>query len=100
MKIRYLGDGSEHDGQSMLFGRMVSVGDVVDVPDQFETKARFNRFVEIVTGDVPEPKPVPQQNTGSLSKADLIALAEQHGIKIDKRWSEARIADAIIEHAK
>lgn len=32
---------------------------------------------------------------GNMSKAELIEMAEEFGIEIDRRWSKARIAEAL-----
>ena len=44
----------------------------------------------------PRPDVISDDVTQPLNKADLIAKAEQFGVAIDRRWSAAKIAEAII----
>lgn len=41
-----------------------------------------------------EPEPEPEQSN-ELSKDDLIALAEDSGVHVDRRWSVPRIKDVL-----
>jgi hypothetical protein len=43
----------------------------------------------------PEPEPEPETNLERMSKDELIRLAEDAGVDIDRRWSATRIVDAI-----
>lgn len=45
--------------------------------------------------DVTAPVADVKQAGDTITKTDLIALAEQRGVKIDGRWSAERIAKAI-----
>lgn len=62
------------------------------------TKLRKNDHFAVRDGDskpaltsAEPPKPAAKSD----EKAELIAFAEQHGVKIDKRWSVEKITQAI-----
>ena len=92
-KFRYIGEYPEGKTELTVFGRVFSPGAEIEVPAQFECKARNNRFFEEVTQAVPPPD-------GRPSRDDLLAIAEAQGIKIDRRWGYDRLCEAIATHSK
>jgi hypothetical protein len=124
MKFKYTGqENPPGSGSTIVFGNTrVKIGEVFEVPQQFEFIARKNRFFEQVgpvenavegTKDAiygddrdtsqnvdrdqtdDEDRSGVYKDTVELSKADLIAEAEALGVEIDRRWSGKTIGDKI-----
>jgi hypothetical protein len=100
MKFRYIGDYVAGQNTCVAFGHTFSPGAVVDVTDaQAIKKLSNNRFFERAA----DPAPVQQPGTDAdaaakKARAELIAKAESLGVEFDKRWSAAKIQDAIDAH--
>lgn len=89
------------------------IGGIIDLPEQEAAELIANGYAEEVTdapstarSDAPSsagPTEAPTGGSGetpdlgSLDKDALIALAEEQGVEIDKRWGERRIRKAIRE---
>lgn len=110
-KFKYIGEYPDGKTELTVYGVVFSPGAAVEVPHKFVGKARGNRFFEEVAEPVapvpaveaaPEPDDVPPLEPAApvLTREELIAVAEKHDIKIDKRWTYAKISDAIIAHSK
>jgi hypothetical protein len=108
MKVRYIGEEDAFmSGKTYAFGREFRVGETVEVSGDIAERCARNRYFEVVEDAAPAPEPKAPQNrmmsaTDSApdlnqSKARLIALADERGVKIDRRWSAERIAQAIKE---
>ena len=65
-----------------------SVGQAIIVKDEDEANALEGNWYD-------SPADIPDAATEAASRDKLIADAEDKGIKVDKRWSDARIADEI-----
>jgi hypothetical protein len=100
MKFTYIGEYPAGRNSLEAYGGYVfRPGEAVDLPEQFAKKALRNRFFQAV----PEPAPVHQPTVDAdaaakKARADLIAKAESLGVEFDKRWSAAKIQDAIDAH--
>jgi hypothetical protein len=70
----------------MCWGHVFSGSDTTDVPPDDAGRYRKHPLFEEENGGS-ETKP------GGLSKTELIALAEECNVAIDKRWSAAKIAE-------
>jgi len=101
MKFYYVGEYPA-GGVAKCWGHEFRRGDAVELPDEFAAKARGNRFFVEVTGSpVDVPTAVEEEPTvNGMTKADLTALAEARGVRIDKRWNIEKIAAAIDVAAK
>lgn len=79
-------------GLEFPLNREIEVGDT-----PLTRKLRGNHHFRVRDGATADPapseKPKPAANLDE--KAELIAFAEEHGIKIDKRWSIKKITQAI-----
>lgn len=88
MKFLYVGAGLEPPAQTEVFGYTFALnGDAVDVPDGslVEQKLLGNAsFVVVKSSLVPLA-------LDAESRAVLIAALEEAGVKVDKRWGEARL---------
>lgn len=127
MKFLYVGDYPDDANTITAYGREFPRGVAVEVPEALVGKASNNHhFVAVLDpcgvdvtltasadakvavieadgskSDVSEDGTSDVSDDGkTLDKAALITKAEEFGITIDKRWSAARIADAIIAHAE
>ena len=96
-KFRYIGEYPEGKTELTVFGCVFSPDAEIEVPSPFAGRARGNPFF-VEVDDAP-PAPDDTSLINGMTKAELIIAAEQYGITIDKRWSTARIADAIIAQA-
>ncbi len=99
MKFRYIGEYPVGQTSGTFFGVVFAPGLAVEVPQQFVAKALYNRFFEVVE-EVQAPEPQASEAVPPPTKEDLIAIAEANEIKIDKRWSYDRLAQAVINHSK
>lgn len=101
MEFKYVGPES---GAVKCWGIEFKPGEAVEVPEPFIAKARANRFFEEVQND-----PVPAQKTDpewdydpfeGMSREALISTATERGVKIDRRWTDDKIAAAIAKGAE
>ncbi len=93
-KFRYIGEYPAGKTSIEAYGKhLFSPGVEVELPLPLAIKARGNRFFEEVLPPV-EPK------TAQPSKEELLAIAKQHNIEVDGRWSYERISEAVIAHSK
>jgi hypothetical protein len=67
-----------------------------DLPEgkAFAKIPQNGHFAVVGDDDAPNAEPSPADE-----KAELVAFAEKHGVKIDKRWSVAKITAAIEDAA-
>lgn len=85
--FRYIGEYPEGQTTLTLLGCEFSHGSEIEIPGQFTQKARANRFLEeIIEGQ--EPGHV-------ATREQMIRFADAKGIKVDRRWNDAKIAEAI-----
>ena len=95
-KFRYIGDYPEGKTELTVYGCVFSPGAEIELAGRFADKARGNPFFEEVAELPLVVDPEWDFDPGkAYDKAELIALAEARGIKIDKRWSVAKLAEAI-----
>ncbi len=106
-KFKYIGEYPLGQSHLDCFGVTFRPDEIVEVPAKFIGKARGNRFFvacEAKPADELKAEPKTEPANGSpqlgMTKEELIAKAEEFDIKIDKRWSASKIADAIIAHSK
>lgn len=101
MKIKFIGNQlnpEDYKGYYIRAGERFDLNVPRDLPEgkAFEKLPRNGHFALVEddwdfdpnadkTQDPPEPD----------EKAELIAFAEEHGVKIDKRWNVAKITAAI-----
>lgn len=101
VKFKYTGDYPEGKTELTVYGCVFSPGAEVELTGRFVGKARGNRFFEEVVEVSQSAHEAEIEARDQLlggqqwSKEDLIAMAEARGIKIDKRWSVAKLAEAI-----
>lgn len=97
-KFRYIGDYPEGKTELAVYGCVFSPGAEVELTGRFVGKAQNNPFFEEVAAPPLPPVVDPEWDfdpSKAYDKAELIALAEARGIKIDKRWSVVKLAEAI-----
>jgi SAM-dependent methyltransferase len=105
MKFRYVGECPAGQSSVKCFGLAFVPGEAVELPEQIAEKARRNRFFEAVEEEIIVPvdgKVDPEWDYNPLvdmDREDLITLAEEKGVKIDKRWNAEKIAAAIKDAA-
>jgi hypothetical protein len=105
MKFRYIGVYPAGQQEITAYGCKFTPFTEVEVPEQWLEKFTGNRFFELVVDYelVPvEPEPEEEPRNRLLDampsdKDDLIALAGERGVKIDKRWNADKIAAAIVD---
>ena len=108
MKFRYIGEYPEGQQSLECYGIVFTPGAELEIQGKFASKAMGNRFFEEVK-DNPEREEDPESSDSSkedgsydpfkgMSRDDLIAMAEDKGIKIDKRWGDAKIIEVIGEN--
>lgn len=98
MKFRYIGEYPAGKQTLDAFGYTFSPGAVVDVDGQHAIgKLSANRFFECVrvAPKAEEPAKKVEDSAAGPSKDELLKVAHDKGVKVDARWSEQRIADAI-----
>ncbi len=93
MKFRYIGEYPAGRSSLVCWGHEFAPGIAVDLPEPFASKAARNRFFEADNGVAPVVPIV--TSIEDMDKPALIALADERGVKIDKRWSEDRIRGAL-----
>ena len=105
MRVKFIGNPvnpSDNRGYVDWAGVRFPLNVAVELPEgKAYAKIPQNGHFQIVE-DVPEeqaPAPVQPEITTVDEKAELIAFAEEHGVKIDKRWSIAKITAAIEDAA-
>jgi hypothetical protein len=106
MKVVFIGnprDPADNKGSITMFGLTFPLNIPVDVSGSapFAGKLRGNREFRVLDED-PAQDAEPEEALaeamkaeGKPSRAELIALAAERGVKIDKRWNDERIAAAI-----
>lgn len=98
MFFGYKGEYPAGKSELACYGRYVfSPGAVVELPEPFASKARGNPFffevaIPVVPPELPPPLAEPEAGP---TREELIAVAEAHGVEIDKRWGRLRIAEAL-----
>lgn len=104
MKFRYIGEYPAGQQEIEAYGCKFTPYAEVEVPERWLSKFIGNRFFELVVAYelVPvEPEPAAEEPRNRMldavepDKDDLIALARERGVKIDKRWNAEKIAAAI-----
>ena len=99
MKVKYIGEeGRPGSGSTSAFGREFRIGEAVEVSDDIAERCRRNRYFEVIEDDAPASNPdLPQNEDGlqTLDRDELIRIAEDSGVEIDKRWKADRIRAAI-----
>ncbi len=102
MKVRFIGnpgDSDDNRGYIDWHGVRFTLGEAVDLPEgKLFEKIPGNSHFEVVPDDC-DHDPRKGEDKSADEKAELIAFAEQHGVKIDKRWSVAKITAAIEDAA-
>jgi hypothetical protein len=106
MKVKFTGNPlspQDNRGFIMWAGERFDLNVPRDLPEgKAFAKIPQNGHFEVVAGDKVDPEwdhnPTEVQKPAD-EKADLIAFAEEHGVKIDKRWSVAKITAAIEDAA-
>ena len=107
MKVKFIGnlaDPSDNRGFIVWAGERFDLNIPRDLPEgkAFAKIATNNHFAVVEDhwdfdpndgADKTDDQPAPDD------KAKLIAFADQHGVKIDKRWSAAKITAAIEDAA-
>lgn len=98
VKFRYIGEYPPGKSELMVFGCIFSPEAAVEVPSRFVGKARGNRFFEEVAEAAPSAS-VDAKNAfvpdKPYDKDELITLAAERGVKIDKRWGLEKMIQAI-----
>lgn len=113
MQFRYIGEYPAGKISAVFWGHAFEARALTNVPDA--DADRFKRhplFIEVAdqasaSGASEEASDgsattFPENFAQSLptTKAELIEIAEKHGVDIDKRWGFDKIAQAIIAHAQ
>lgn len=107
MKVKFIGnphDPSDNRGFIEWHGVRFTLNEPMDLPQgKLFEKIPANSHFEVVQDDwdynPAEADKTVAETPPADEKAELIAFAEQHGVKIDKRWSVAKITAAIEDAA-
>lgn len=101
MFVTFIGnpkDKTDSNGRVEYCGIEFPLNIAVEVEDRPPfSKLKGNRHFKVREGV--EAEQVKETSPIDTTKADLIAFAEEHGIKIDKRWSVEKITKAIDDAA-
>ncbi len=97
MQFRYIGEYPTGQRSAVFWGFPFEAGGVTDVPEALAATFLRNRYFERVENAPAETTPDADQPP---TREELIAIAEANSIKIDKRWSYDRLAQAVIAHSK
>ncbi len=99
MRFYYTGgEALPGSGQTLVFGDhkvTAASGWIVDLPEKLTAKARNHPHFRAVIDAAPEVKAEPAPIAEPDRRAELIAEAEKHSVKIDKRWNTDRIIEAL-----
>lgn len=101
MHVTFIGnprDPADTCGRVSIGGIIFPLNIEVEVPDSpLFAKLRGNSHFTVRDA---EAAPFPDLDEDPIDlKPSLIALAQEKGVKIDKRWSADKIAKALEEHA-
>jgi hypothetical protein len=99
MKVKFTGNPlspQDNRGFIMWAGERFDLNVPRDLPEgkAFAKIPQNGHFAVVGDDDAPNAEPSPADE-----KAELVAFAEKHGVKIDKRWSVAKITAAIEDAA-
>ena len=99
MRIKFIGNPvnpEDNKGYYMRDGERFDLNVPRELPEgpRFAKLSKNSHFAVVEDDDwdhnpAEDPKPEPDE------KAELIAFAEEHGVKVDKRWNVAKITAAI-----
>jgi hypothetical protein len=104
MQVKFIGnprDASDNRGFIVWAGERFELNVARDLPEgKAFAKIPANGHFEVVDDDWDfDPKAAIEHEADETpvidEKAELVAFAEEHGVKIDKRWSVAKITAAI-----
>jgi len=104
MKVKFIGnqiDPSDNRGFIIWAGERFDLNVPRDLPEgKAFAKIPTNGHFAVVADDWDhDPRDEKAIEPAADEKADLIVFAELHGVKIDKRWSAAKITAAIEDAA-
>lgn len=69
-----------------------------DVPDEQVQRFLAAGHIALEEDAAPEPEPEPEVDLSELDKDALLALAEERGVQVDKRWGEDKLRAALEEN--
>jgi hypothetical protein len=100
MRVKFIGnpiDPNDNRGFIVWAGERFDLNIARDLPEgPVFAKIPTNAHFQVVEDDAPKaPAAVESAASDLPSKSELIAFAEENGVKIDKRWSPEKISAAI-----